>query len=150
MHVGRGEEHAATVATPRAVAVVLPVAEHATRDLGRRVSIEVRQHALNRIQQVIAGYPPSQRRADHPPEKLSDVGLVLGGTERHEHLGPRAVPAGGDRVLGEQHADVCAILHRLRADVRDREPTDLNRRVIAEDMRHRVRFQLRPSSPGWS
>ena len=29
-----------------------------------------------------------ERRADHPPEQLSDVGAILRGAERYEHLRP--------------------------------------------------------------
>ena len=71
--------------------------------------------------------------------------LSLAGPERHQDLGTGAVPAGRDRVLGEQHTDVGAVLHRFGADVRDREPSELDRGVIAEHVRHRVRFELRPS-----
>ena len=75
------------------------------------------------------------------------MGFVLGGTERHQDLGTGAVPAGRDGFLGEQHTDVRAVLHRLGADVGDREPSELDRGVIAEHVRHRVRLELRPGPP---
>ena len=75
------------------------------------------------------------------------MGLVLGGTERHQHLSTGAIPASRDRVLGEKHADVAAVLHCLRADVRDCELSELDRGVFAKYMRHSVRFEFRPGLP---
>ena len=49
--------------------------------------------------------------------------------------------------LREQHADVGTALHRLGRDMQDREPSDLDRGVIAEHVRHRVRFDLPPVFP---
>ena len=126
---------------------MLAFTEHVAGDLGGGGSIEVRQHARHGVQQVVAGHAPGQRRADHPAEELGDVGFVPGRPERRQHFGARAVPAGRDCVLREQHADVRAILHGFGGDMRDREPSEFDGRVIPEHMRHCVGGKFRPCLP---
>ena len=66
------------------------------------------------------GHAAGERVAHHPAEQLRDVRVVLRRPERHHHLGARAVPAGRDRVLGDEHAHVVGLLDALRLD-----PVDL-------------------------
>ena len=107
----------------------------------------MRQNTRDGVQDVLARHPPSEWSPDHSAEKLGDVSPVLCRTVRDEHLRTRAIPARGDGVLREENADVLSILHGLRAYVGNRVASDLEVRVLAEDMRQCVLLQFRPSLP---
>ncbi|REI20290.1 hypothetical protein DOS77_10205, partial [Staphylococcus felis] len=113
-------------------------------DRGGRVAVEVGQQAVDGVQHLVAGDPAGERRAHHAAEKLVDIGGVLVGAEGHEHLGAGAVPAGGDRLHGEQHADVRGVLDALRGDVVDHLAGQVAVRVGAEDVGDVLRAQLGP------
>lgn len=101
-------------------------------DGGQLLGIEQGQVTGNRVQDVVGGDAVSERLADHAPDDLSDVGGVAGRTLRVEHLGPRAVPAGRDRLLGEHDPDVGVTLDRLRLHPVDSPGAEHDRLVLAE------------------
>ena len=63
---------------------------------------------------ALSSSSPGTRRASGVrtirPSSCCDVVVVLRRPERHQHLGARAVPAGRDRVLGDQDAHVGSVL----------------------------------------
>lgn len=91
---------------------------------------------------------PGIRRASggahHPAEQLGDVSAVLRRTERHQHLRTRAVPARGDRALGQQDLEVLGVLDPLRLDVGNDLLAHGQVLVFAEDVGNGVVRQARP------
>ena len=64
--------------------------------------------------------------SDHSAEQLRDIGRVCGTTERHHGFSARAVPAGGEVLLEENHLDVLLIRNAGRLQISDRNAIDLD------------------------
>ena len=96
------------------LAVLGALALELVLDRVQRLLVEQRQVARDRVERVVGGDAVGERLADHPPDDLGDVRCVLRRPLGVEDLGARAVPAGRDRLLGEDDADVRLGLDRLR------------------------------------
>src|SRR5690606_29869734 len=73
-----------------------------------------------------------------------DVGGVLRRPEGHEHLGARAVPAGRDAVLGQQHSHAGVVLHPVGGDVADLGGSVLLGGVVPQNVSDLVTAQVGP------
>ncbi len=124
--------------------VVRALALQLVLDRRERLAVEQRQVAHDRVERVVGRDAVRQGLADHPADDLGDVRRVLRRPLRVEDLGARAVPAGRDRLLGEDDADVGVGLDRLRVDPLDRPRAERQRLVLAEDVRDRPRAEARP------
>ena len=122
---------------------LVDLAGHVLDDVPGRRPVEVREDAVDRVQAVVAGDAARQRAADHPPEKLRDVRLVLRRPETHEHLGARAVPPGRDRLLRDEHPHFGLLLNPLRLDPVDLPPAERLGLVAAENVTNRVAREIR-------
>src|SRR5262249_21330732 len=111
-------------------------------DLNSGGAVEEWQNAVDGVESLVTRDASGERIADHAPEQLSDVSVVLRGPERHEHLRARAVPSSRDGVLGDENAHMWLVLHALRFDPLDLPRAELLRGVIAEHMPHRRGTQV--------
>ena len=112
-------------------------------DVARCLAVEERQQAVDGVELVVAGHASGERRTHHATEQLLDVVVVLRGTERHQHLGSRAVPAGRDRVLRDEDPHVRPVLDHLRLDPIDLVRPERLSRVLTQHVPDGVGSELR-------
>jgi hypothetical protein len=63
------------------------------------------QRQTHAVQELVAFNAPSERRPNHPADKLCDERVIDSLTEGHHHLRTWAVPAGRERRFEEDDAD---------------------------------------------
>jgi hypothetical protein len=95
----------------RSVAFDLVARHDRLRNGFDRNLVETGQDAIDSIKLVIARNAPRQWGSHHSAQELRDMRPVTRSTEGHHHFSARAVPAGADRILGNQDANFVTFLH---------------------------------------
>src|SRR5206468_1297071 len=82
----------------------------------------IRQVERYGVKGLITQDPPGERCPHHPPDQLSDNGVVDGAPEAHHDLGTRTVPSCIEGHLEEDDAYVGVILNLAGLDLSKRSP----------------------------
>ena len=90
------------------------------------LSIKVRQIEVHVVQNIVHLNMHLHGCSDHSAEQLRDIGRVCGTTERHHGFSARAVPAGGEVLLEENHLDILLIRNAGWLQISDCDSIDLD------------------------
>ena len=96
--------------------------DHILNGLG----IKVRQIEVHVVQDIVHLNMHLHGCSDHSAEQLRDIGRVRSTTERHHGFSARAIPAGGEILLEENHLDVLLVRNTGRLQISDRDTIDLD------------------------
>lgn len=96
--------------------------DHILNGLG----IKVRQIEVHVVQDIVHLNMHLHGCSDHSAEQLRDIGRVRSTTERHHGFSARAIPAGGEVLLEENHLDVLLVRNTGRLQISDRDTIDLD------------------------
>ena len=98
----------------------------------------MRKEKAHFIQRFVHINMPVQRRADHAPQQLGDIGSVLGMTEGHHGFRPRAVPACGEVLLKEHNADFPVLRYIRSLHMVYLQPVGFHRGSLPEGVDHLI------------